>query len=137
MAFYNSSLGVVFIIAIIALYFLPTIVAGEKSQKGSVFVLNLFLGWTLIGWVVALSWAVKPEPKPMQVNVSQNQPTAVSTAVLCANCGKYSASDAQFCSHCGSRLAEIQPAARFENAGGIENKTAPKTENKFWKWLRS
>jgi hypothetical protein len=25
------------------------------------FLLNLFLGWTMIGWVVALVWAVKTD----------------------------------------------------------------------------
>ena len=36
-----------------ALYFLPTIVARNGDRAGLVFVLNLFLGWTLIGWVAA------------------------------------------------------------------------------------
>jgi T4 superinfection immunity protein len=43
------------------LYFLPTIVALARSQRNtvSIFVLNFFLGWTAIGWIVALVWAVK------------------------------------------------------------------------------
>ena len=38
---------------------LPAIIAGARSHKsyGSVAVLNIFLGWTLIGWIVALSMA--------------------------------------------------------------------------------
>jgi hypothetical protein len=45
------------------LYFLPTIVANSrKRQVGSIFVLNLFLGWTLLGWVVALVWAMSEKP---------------------------------------------------------------------------
>jgi len=41
------------------LYFAPTIVAGSrgKNNTGAIFILNLFLGWCLIGWVVALVWA--------------------------------------------------------------------------------
>lgn len=41
-------------------YLLPTgIAVGRKrSNAGSIFVVNLFLGWTLIGWVVSLAWAV-------------------------------------------------------------------------------
>ena len=40
-------------------YFIPTGVAGMRGHPNSVaiFVLNLFLGWTGIGWVVALVWA--------------------------------------------------------------------------------
>jgi hypothetical protein len=42
-------------------YFLPTIIALARSQRNtlSIFLLNFFLGWTAIGWVVALVWAVK------------------------------------------------------------------------------
>lgn len=41
----------------IALYFLPTILALSRSAKANVMqvvVVNLLLGWTFIGWVVAL-----------------------------------------------------------------------------------
>jgi len=43
----------------IAIYFLPAIVAGRRHHHnfGAIFVLDLLLGWTLIGWVVALVWA--------------------------------------------------------------------------------
>lgn len=42
-------------------YFIPTIVAVCKKQpnKLGIFFVNLFFGWSLIGWVVALVWAVK------------------------------------------------------------------------------
>jgi hypothetical protein len=43
-----------------ALYFVPTIIAFCRHMKnaGSILCLNLFLGWTSIGWVVALCWSV-------------------------------------------------------------------------------
>ena len=43
----------------IALYLLPTIVAvarGKKNILGIVLV-NILLGWTFVGWIVALVWA--------------------------------------------------------------------------------
>lgn len=42
------------------LYLLPTGIAiiRKRSNTAAIFVLNLFLGWTLIGWVVALVWSV-------------------------------------------------------------------------------
>ncbi len=45
----------------LALYLLPTIVAYKKEhlQKTAILILNIFLGWTFIGWVVALIWSVK------------------------------------------------------------------------------
>ncbi|MCX5101012.1 MULTISPECIES: superinfection immunity protein [unclassified Streptomyces] len=43
----------------IPLYFLPFfIAAGRGVNTGSVFVINLFLGWTFIGWVVALAMSM-------------------------------------------------------------------------------
>jgi hypothetical protein len=40
-------------------YLVPTMVATSRSHRQSlpIFVINVFLGWTLIGWVVALAWA--------------------------------------------------------------------------------
>jgi len=47
------------------LYFLPTIVAEMRhvENKGPTFVINLFLGWTFIGWVVALAMAAGAKTK--------------------------------------------------------------------------
>jgi len=41
-------------------YFIPAAVAyyNEKKNFPAIFVLNLFLGWTFVGWVVALVWAI-------------------------------------------------------------------------------
>lgn len=49
------------ILAILLLfaYFVPTGVAHPADRK-MVFVINLFLGWTGVGWVVALAIAVRP-----------------------------------------------------------------------------
>jgi hypothetical protein len=55
--FLASSGGGFLVVALIALYFVPTIIAvmRKKSNMGSVIVVNVFLGWTGIGWVVALA----------------------------------------------------------------------------------
>jgi hypothetical protein len=47
-----------------ALYFIPLIVAMVRHvpNVGSVAVINIFLGWTIIGWVVALAMAVRSHP---------------------------------------------------------------------------
>lgn len=49
------------LILIFVIYFLPFIIAlgREHIDSTAIFVLNLFLGWTFFGWVVALVWAVK------------------------------------------------------------------------------
>lgn len=49
-------------------YFLPTTIAiiRRRLNTGTIFTLNFFLGWTFIGWVVALVWAVASD-KPQIV----------------------------------------------------------------------
>lgn len=50
-------------LALVAVYLLPAMVAVGRNIKsdGGVFVVNLLLGWTFVGWVVALAWAVSGE----------------------------------------------------------------------------
>jgi hypothetical protein len=42
-------------------YFLPLIIGHQKGSFGAIFVLNLLLGWTVIGWIAALIWASADE----------------------------------------------------------------------------
>jgi hypothetical protein len=48
-----------------AIHFLPTIIAALRNARSVVpiFLVNLFLGWTVIGWVVALILACTNDPK--------------------------------------------------------------------------
>jgi hypothetical protein len=47
-------------------YFLPAIIAFGRQHQHRVPILltNLFLGWTLIGWVAALVWSAMPVSNP-------------------------------------------------------------------------
>ena len=59
--FFGSLLGIIAFLVTVAILFLPTIVAVSRHHKNRVpiFLLNFFLGWTFIGWVVAFIWSVK------------------------------------------------------------------------------
>jgi len=63
------------------LYFLPTIVAiiKKKNNTGAILVLNFFLGWTFIGWIVSLVWALASEPRPQQVIINNHVPIESNT----------------------------------------------------------
>jgi hypothetical protein len=52
-------LGLLILIAGITFYFLPSIVAHHRGHRNftPILLLNIFVGWTFIGWVVALVWA--------------------------------------------------------------------------------
>lgn len=41
-------------------YFIPTIVALVRKVKNAaaIIILNVFLGWTFLGWVGSLIWAL-------------------------------------------------------------------------------
>lgn len=47
------------VIIIGLLYFVPSLIACLRHSKAvaGIFVINLFLGWTALGWVIALAWA--------------------------------------------------------------------------------
>jgi hypothetical protein len=57
----SSSSPVLGILIVFGLYFVPTIVAVARkvTNQGSVAVINLFLGWSVIGWIVALAMACR------------------------------------------------------------------------------
>ncbi len=44
---------------VISIYFFPTLISLIRNCKNKlgIFVLNLFLGYTFLGWVGALIWA--------------------------------------------------------------------------------
>ncbi len=47
------------LIVAVLLYFLPTVVALSRGHLSAlaIFFLDLFLGWTVLGWLVALIWS--------------------------------------------------------------------------------
>jgi hypothetical protein len=50
--------GLIVILISLAIYLVPTWVAWRRHhQLGMVAVLNILLGWTIIGWAVALAIA--------------------------------------------------------------------------------
>ncbi len=60
----NGARGLFWIIVLLTVYVLPTIVAYLRKvpNKGSVAVVDVLLGWTLIGWVAALAMAARSRP---------------------------------------------------------------------------
>ena len=58
--YFSGFVGIILFILSLAFYFLPTIIALARGHKNALAIalLNLFLGWTFIGWVVSLVWAV-------------------------------------------------------------------------------
>jgi len=45
---------------LIYIYFVPSIIAVKRNHKNHmpIILLNIFLGWLMIPWVIALCWSV-------------------------------------------------------------------------------
>lgn len=48
------------LLAVIVGYFVPSIVAGSRKHKSvmAIVLVNILFGWTGIGWIWALIWAL-------------------------------------------------------------------------------
>ena len=57
---FGSIFGLTVFVLVLALSFLPTIIAIARRHRNAlaIFLVNLLVGWTGIGWVVALVWSV-------------------------------------------------------------------------------
>lgn len=66
-----------YVIIYLVIYFLPTIVAflNKKVNAVSIMLVNIFLGWTIIGWIVALVWAFSIQ----QIDLDQDEEEAHKT----------------------------------------------------------
>src|SRR5580658_5914226 len=53
------------------LYFYPTFKAMGKRNTGAIFALNLLTGWSVIGWCVALIWALKNDTVALRTDELQ------------------------------------------------------------------
>ena len=59
---FKFSFGLFFVYLILAaIYLIPSIIValGSKRHSTAIVVLNLFAGWSIVGWVLALVWAIK------------------------------------------------------------------------------
>ena len=62
----TGGVGLLIILLALAVYFLPSVIAGMRGKaNGSVgvFVVNLCLGWSVVGWFVAFIWACSGETR--------------------------------------------------------------------------
>lgn len=86
----------------VIIYLLPAINAYSKRHRSRalIMVVNVLLGWTLIGWIWALAWSagnVKDDAAPI------GGPSP-ETHVKCPDCAELVMKAARVCKHCGCKL---------------------------------
>lgn len=88
----------VFILIILALcfYFLPALIAGRrKAEHGTaIFLVNFLFGWTVLGWIAALIWAVVEDKQAEHVRLKTSN----------INLHGLSPADVKICPECQSVL---------------------------------
>lgn len=89
-----------------AFYMLPTIIAIARHKQNvfGIGLLNFFLGWSLVGWIVALVWALSADP-PQAVYHTPVNAYIPPAGGFCPACGKFNPHDARFCNICGAPMA--------------------------------
>ena len=103
----NFGSMVILLALAIVIYFIPNWVAiARKHHQGTaIFVTNLLLGWTGLGWIAALIWSftavqVKPSDNGHAAVASQPRgPTA--TEKRCPDCAEMIKREARKCRFCG------------------------------------
>ena len=81
-----------------ALYLLPVLIgwARRVPDLGAVAVINILLGWTLLGWAAALAMALRSvRPAPPAVQIVQNLPPAPPPGQLPARLARAAAAAAR------------------------------------------
>jgi hypothetical protein len=87
------------------LYFLPSMIGWNKRSSGAIIALNILLGWTFIGWVVALVWSLTADQPTVVLMQTPPQQILAAAPTVCAACGQYSPAASRFCQTCGRSLA--------------------------------
>ena len=119
--------GIVILLLIVGgifLYFLPSFIANRRNAQSGcgIFAVNLLFGWSVLGWIIALIWALADAPKQdtpsVQVYASGSQATPQRTTQatpqrICPNCGRTVGQRATICSHCRYNMARRMKACPY------------------------
>ena len=62
-----APLNLLLFLLAVAVYLLPTVLAFFRDCESALWiaVVNVFLGWTVFGWFIAIGWAAQGKVKPI------------------------------------------------------------------------
>lgn len=72
---YSSLNGFVYLAVLLVLYLIPSVIAYRRWHRNfkPIFVLNIFLGWTFLGWLVCLVWSLSSNTQSKEVADNETQ----------------------------------------------------------------
>ena len=74
----NEAVDFVISALIIVVYFVPALIANLRDTENveAILLVNLVFGWTVLGWIAALIWAIVEKLKVKSAIDSSYTPTA-------------------------------------------------------------
>ena len=108
----QNTVQVVLLLAIaVAVYFIPNWIASARKHPNAnaIFVTNLLLGWTVIGWIAALIWSFT-SPTQSTPTETQTYRSAADDSKLCPYCAETIKKAAVVCRYCNRELKDATRA---------------------------
>ena len=70
------------LIILVFIYILPAVIANNRNVKnqGLILLVNVLLGWTLLGWVLVFIWAIVEKEDPALVTEPKAAPEPAAAA---------------------------------------------------------
>lgn len=105
-----SDAGGVTLIIMLFVYFIPYAIAHSRKHRSAsaILLVNVLLGWTLIGWLWALIWSLTGNV--VQRAAPGSEIPTPETHVKCPDCAELVRAEARVCKHCGCKLVPQQLA---------------------------
>ena len=81
----TEAFAMTFLLAGLLVYVVPMVIVALRDvhgrAAGGIVLISLFLGWTLIGWLVALVWACRAERRVKRKRAAHNQAAILAAPV--------------------------------------------------------
>ncbi|WP_041039895.1 superinfection immunity protein [Paramagnetospirillum magnetotacticum] len=92
---------------VLVAYFIPTGVAWQRKHQSrrAIFILNLALGWTGLGWLVSIIWAFTGTSKEAAADIAIATSRPDNDTIACPKCAETIKRAARVCRFCGHEIA--------------------------------